>query len=611
MGLCDAKSGRHDLCVIQVWGSPVLTGMNSSTRVFRTVRALLPQLLACSLLACDGGGGDAEPDESWAYPEAGKEDALADGPNPTTDRGVEIFRGYNVVTDNALGIECVEPRARRYRAGATAWSETMTVVESLEEFHSALGIDAKAQVKAGPLGVDAGGSFNNEFTSNENTLTLLLRARASYGVVNRDPVALTEDALALAQSSPAEFARHCGTHFIEGVEYGAELRVLISVETESFRDKEEIKSQLAASGISAGPATVGAELKTSVSEILEQRASRISAKAEAFGFNTSASLAAIEGNPLDSAAGLVEKIKTDLNTSIDADQCADGGGCASESIGGYEDNSNRSAAPVGVSKRTYRTATNFPKDTASLEAFRAHDNQIAGALTNVEKHARAYATVSSIYHQEIGAILESEVPYDFAIYGTGEFGSSAANQQKLIERAAQMRDVFNLDDGEAVALISDSIATCWDRAVQGDFTGCDETELDRVDALLDDYAERRIRPVYYLLPSDETVEWQDAECPDKTRLPDRFEASRLYAAVRRNQTIPEPRYTEEYFENENFGIWVREPGFCAQDEGAWVQFKANTLAAGCYENRLATVDIELPVLCVPTAGPFGASVREL
>ena len=597
--------------MIHVGAPTVPTSMRPPTP-FRTLSAFLLPLLACGVAGCDDSANGAEADaESWVYPQEGKEDALADGPNPTTDRGVEVFRGYNVVTDSALGVECVEPQSRRYRAGATTWSETMTVVESLDELNTALGIDAKAQVKAGPLGVDAGVSFANEYNASGTTLTLLLRARATYGVVNRDAVTLTPDALALAQSSPAAFARHCGTHFIEGIEYGAELRVLISVETESFTDKEEIRSQLAVNGIQAGPATVGAEVKASVSEILEQRASRVSARADALGFSTSHSLAAIEGNPFDSAAGLVESIKKDLDASIEADQCADGSGCSTESIGGYEENSNRSATAVGVAKRTYRSATNFPRDEATLEAFRTHDNDVAVALGTVEKHARAYALVSSVYQQEVGAILQADAPYDFALYRVGEFGTSAATQQTLLERANEVRDVFHPDTGQAVGLIVDSIATCWDRAVQGDFSGCNTTELASVDGLLDDYAERRLRPVYYLLGTDDTVEWQDAQCPENTRLPDRYEASRLYAAVRRNQTIPAPRYTEDYFENENFGVWVREPGYCPQDHGVWVQFLSNTLEVGCYENRFSTIDIELPVLCVPNAGPFGPRVLDL
>lgn len=599
--------------MIQVGGPTVPTGMRLPTRFFRrSLCALLPPLLACSVAACDDSANGTETDpESWVYPQEGKEDALADGPNPTTDRGVEIFRGYNVVTDSALGIECVEPQSRRYRAGATTWSETMTVVESQDELNTALGIDAKAQVKAGPLGVDTGVSFANEYSASGTTLTLLLRARATYAVVNRDPVSLTADALGLAQDSPAAFARHCGTHFIEGIEYGAELRVLISVETESFRDREEIKSQLAVSGIQAGPATVGAEVKASVSEILEQRASRISARADALGFSTSHSLAAIEGNPFDSAAGLVENIKKDLDASIEADQCADGSGCSAETIGGYEANSNRSAAAVGVAKRTYRSATNFPRDEETLEAFRKHDNDIALALGTVEKHARAYALVSGVYQQEVGAILQADAPYDFAIYRVGEFGTSAATQQALLERANEVRDVFDPETGQAVGLIVDSISKCWDRAVQGDFSGCSATDLTAVDGLLDDYADRRLRPVYYLLGSEDTQEWQDAQCPENTRLPDRYEASRLYAAGRRNQSIPAPRYTEEYFENENFGVWVREPGYCPQDQGVWVQFLSNTLEVGCYENRFSTVDIELPVLCVPNSGPFGPQVMDL
>lgn len=558
-------------------------------------------------LACDVTV-DLTDIEDWTFPDWDKVDALADGPNPTTDATVEVLRGYNVVTDVSLGVECVAPEQERYRAGATKWSETLSVIETIEELHETLQVDAKAQVKAGPLDIEGSTQFSQSFKSSDTSLNLLLRANASYGVVNLDPVNLTDEALALAKRSPSDFTRQCGTHYLAGVNYGAELRVLITVETSSFEERESLKAKLAVEGIKAGPTTVGGEVKTEVSKLLTKSATSITAKAEAFGFSTDHSLAALEGNPLDSASDLVESISKDLGESVANDQCNDGG--CNDASGGYKNNTHRSAVPVGVLKRTYRSAGNFPRDDASLDAFIAHDDTIAGALALVEEHARVYTTVSTIYADEVSAQLESAQPYDFAMYRRREFAESAASESLLRERANAMADVFDPEGGKAITAIGDSLSPCWDRAVQGDFSTCTSAQLGPAYAMIEDYAERRIRRVYYTVAA-ENEEFDDLVCAKNSRLPDRFEASRLYAAVRNNPTIPAPDFTEEFFGNENYGIWVDPKGECPQDHGMWVQFSTSTMDYGCYENKLATIDIELPVLCVPESGPFGPSVQEL
>ncbi|MBL4688461.1 MAG: hypothetical protein JKY37_27985 [Nannocystaceae bacterium] len=575
---------------------------------------LLSLTLLSTVPACDPGeSGKADDPHAWEFPNWTKDDSLGDGPSRTSDPNVRIFRGYNVVTDDALGENCVIPDEQRYVAGSVEWAETMTLVETLEELNTALGIDAKAQVKAGPLGIDAGVQFSKSFRSSDTSLTLLLRTAQSYAVMNRDRVRLSETALQLAESSPADFTRKCGTHYVAGVQFGAELRVMITIETSSSQDKQELKTQLGLKGIKAGPADIGGQIKTEVSNLLAQKALRVSARAEAIGFTTSKSLAAIENDPLEGSGGLVEALKAELAASVDRDLCNDGGQCDGAVTVGYKENSNRSARPIAVEKRAYRAAVNFPQDDQSVDAFIEHDNEAAVALSLVEKHARVYTTTTRIYNEEVDAIRTSDTPYDFALYARNAFGELAAQESALLNYADQQADIFGQEDGTAVRAIAESLNACWDRAVRGDFSGCQtRTGLDEVYDILERYSKKRIRPVFYTVAED-TEEWDDISCPSGSRLPDRFEGSRLYAAVMRNPDIPAPRYTEGFFENENHGIWVTDTeGYCDANEGLWLQYwSGNKLSYGCIENRLDTTDIELPVLCVPNAGPFGTAVFEL
>lgn len=602
--------------MIQVGRSSVPARMHDRSVPRRGLRALavLSLTLLTATFACDApdGGGATDPTD-WEFPDWTKDDSLGDGPSRTSDATVQIFRGYNVVTDSALGENCVVPDEERYVAGAVEWTETMTLVETLDELHTALGVDAKAQVKAGPLGIDAGVQFSESFKSSDTSLTLLLRAAQSYGVMNRDRVRLTDEALALAQSSPEDFARRCGTHYIAGVQFGAELRVMITIETSSTEDKEDLKTQLGLKGLKAGPADVSVETQVEVSELIANKAVRVSAQAEATGFSTRKSLAAIEGDPLGAVGGLVEELKVELAASMEADQCNDAGHCSGRPAVGYGENPSRSAAPVAVEKRAYPAAVNFPRDDETLDAFVEHDNQAAGALAFVEQHARTYSTVTRVYDEEVNALRVSDTPYDFAFYDRNVFAKTAARESTLLDYAEQQAEIFDRTDGAAVRALTDSLNTCWDRAVRGDFSSCQSRGgLDAVNEMLDRYAEKRLRPVLYTV-AEETEEFDDLVCPPGSRLPDRFEASRLYAAVMRNPDIPEPRFTESFFENENRGIWAQDTeARCSSDEGLWVQFwTTNKLSFGCVENRFDSIDIELPVICVPTAGPFGSSVFEL
>jgi hypothetical protein len=589
----------------------------------RRCRHVLPVLLCA--LGCDAEGEVWSDPEGWEFPEwETKEDTLADGLTRTSDTSALVFRGFNAVTDATVGETCVVPSAgptelASFRAGADVSRQTMSYVESLEELQRELDLDVRAQVKVGPLGVEGRAGITESFKSTETSLALLLRSTHVYTVINQDQVELTDDALALARTDPEAFVRKCGTHFIAGVEYGAELRVLITIETNSVEQKEEIRAELGTSGIKAGPATIDADVAMTLSETLESRGVRVTAKAEAFGFDTGVSLVGIEANPLDpSALAVVEEATDELRASVERDRCNDrgtsapGGQCDGHAALGYLANGGRTALPTGVDLRGYRLTANFPDDQATIDAFLEQHNRAQLALGYIGAHARRFQEIVRIFNDEVGGMLDAATPYDYAIYDLGDV-LAFVPERELRAYAETMALGLDPRTGSAVEIIGDSLGPCWDRADFGDFSACqDAPALAGVDALIESYSQRRIRPVFYTI-GERTAEWQDAAsvCGPGTRLPNKYEATRLANALWRNPDIPEPR-----FEGDEIGtdvaLWVAdERGDCGTAEGTYACIGTKATAVHCYENPLLGSDMELPVLCIPNAGPYGAEVPPL
>lgn len=587
-------------------------------------KILLASFALLSAFGCDAATEASDPG-SWEFPSWGsKEDALGEGLSRTTDLGVRVFEGFNAVTDASVGEACVRADGDTtgftpFRAGATTSEESLEYIESLDQLHESLQLDATAQVKAGPLGVDASTSITREFKSSETALSILLRTKSTYLVINQNRLDLTDEASALATSDPAAFVRKCGTHFVGGVEYGAELRLLITIQTNSIEEREAIRAGLEAEGIQAGPTTIGAGLSTSLSEVLEQKGVTVTAHAETQGFQSSVSLTAIEQNPLDpSAMALAKEAVADMKASIAHDLCHDqgesapGGTCNGTKALGYLANGGRSARPTGVELRAYRAAADFPDDPASIDAFLAQRRLAENALAFIEDHARLYAKVLRVHSEEVGGLLDSPNPFDYAIYNPNdEF--DWVTEQDLRKYAEMVLAGFDPENGSAVEIIADSLRDCWNRAESGDFGDCqgEPERLQAVRALFDSYETQRIRPIYYHLVED-TLEWQDAEeaCPAGFRLPNKYEATRLYTAVTANPAVPEPRFADVL--DEEWALWVADEfGGCDQGSGLFLEFGTDGGNTFCYENPALASDMELPVLCVPNAGPYGADVFDL
>src|SRR5688572_30774577 len=164
---------------------------------FSPLRALAFALVAVP--ACDAEEPGSDPD-SWVFPDFGmKSDELGSGLTPTRDLAVQIFDGYNRVVDAPSGRNCVLPQAGQlelaeFRAGGDIITTEIAFLRTRQELEEKLDIDASAKISVGPIGGGGSIGFSREFKSSDTTVTMLLRSRHVYTVMNQERHHLTDDA---------------------------------------------------------------------------------------------------------------------------------------------------------------------------------------------------------------------------------------------------------------------------------------------------------------------------------------------------------------------------------------------------------------------------------
>jgi hypothetical protein len=592
----------------------------------------LPTLMLITLgafgLGCAADdGGSADPSE-WEFPAwASKSDDIGSGLTSTRDPVVLAFDGYNHVADIPIGRNCVLPEPGQlefasFRAGGDQLTTEFTYIDTRESLEEALGIDAAAAIKIGPLG--GGGSLGiaKRFKSSNKSLAILLRTRQVYTVVNQDRHNLTGDALSMLQSDASQFVRECGTGYIAGVAYGAELTLLIQIEASTLDESKEVKTKLEAEGIKAGPAQIDGSLGTAFSRALSNENVKVSVHVEARGFVPQVDIGAL-GALDENAFTVAGEAQKELQASVARDKCHDQGDagpgtCDGAAAKGYLANGARVAVPMGVLHQPFQRAANFPGGQAVVDSLLEVDRDANEAIATLVEYAELYRAMVGIHNDEVGAMLASDAPYEFMFYDNSDQPLQGVSFPQVQDYAATWAPAYEPDNGTQVRALADAVRDCWSRAQFGDFSDCQarprETEAaSEVMETMATYAEQRVRQVYYNFDAT-ALNHGPAEtaCPPGSRQPSAAEATRLWFAVERNPAMPACTDIDAILEGDN-GIWYDDGGAsCAEEEGAWIE-KGNdgTFRTGCHEDGFFSDDPELVALCVPTSGVYGANIPEL
>ncbi len=589
-------------------------------------RLTLP--LSLLFFACDQDEGDAQADD-WEFPEWGqKSDELGAGLTSTRDTGVQVFDGYNRVVDAPVGRNCVLPEAgaldvAKFRAGGDVISTELQFVTTRKELEEKLGIDAQAKLKVGPLGGGGALSTSRTFRTSDKTLSILLRSRHMYTVINQERHKVTPEALQTLRSDAAQFTRECGTDYVSGVAYGAELLMLVQIETSSLAKTKAVQTKLEAAGIKAGSASLDPSLGSKFESALSDESVRVSASVESRGFVPTVDLSQL--TKLDEAAfKIAAEAQKQLRASVEADKCHDQGTsgpgtCDGQKARGYLANGGRVAVPMGVLRQQFQKTANFPGEAAIVDGLLATSRAADEAISVLEDHAALYDAMVAIHADEVNAMTASDRAYDFAVYDISDALREDIDFNELVARAQTWSAVYDPVSGTEVKKLAKLMAPCWSRAQFGDYSDCktrpeDTTVGKEILAKFIEYSTARIRPVFYDF-SDKTLE-EDAvsgECAAGSRPPTKSEAARLWNALERNPDIPASSNTEGHLTTD-LGAWYDDAGKdCNGKEGAWIErLTTGAFAVGCYKgDQLLADDMELVVFCVPKAGIYGANVTKL
>lgn len=594
-------------------------------RTFSSALALAALVL--SVPACTPASSD-DP-ETWEFPDWGtKGDQIGTALTVTHDASAQVFDGYNRVVDAAIRRNCVLPEdgglaLADFRAGGDVIDTELQYLSSRKQLEQALDIDAQAKLALGPLSGSGQVGLGQSFRSSDRTVSILLRSRHVYTVINQQAHELTDGALATLQSDPAQFIRECGTEYIAGVAHGAELVMLIQIESSTLDKKLQVESKLAASGIKAGPATLDASLGSKFASALADESAEVSVFVQSRGFVPSVDLAALSKLDGDAFAVAAEAQKQ-LRASVELDKCHDQGAagpgtCGGAPARGYLGNGARVAVPIGILRQEFQRTGNFPGTSvivdAMLEAARAADQ--ANAV--IEDFAELYDAVLSVHADEAGAMVDGGRPYDFGIYDTTPMVREDFTYDEWTDHAAGWAETFDPGGGEAIDRLTAALQPCWSRAEFGDFSDCATKpgQTDDGEALLALFAEydgARVRPVFYASAVNPTTHGDAlGSCPKAWRLPTKAEASRLWYAIERSPDVAAPTAGDGILQNQR-AAWYDDAGQdCAAEDGAYLERLADgTFKTGCYRGGgVFSSSMRLPALCVPKTGLWGTGVPKL
>jgi hypothetical protein len=274
---------------------------------------------------------------------------------------------------------------------------------------------------------------------------------------------------------------------------------------------------------------------------------------------------------------------------------------------------------MGILRQQFQRTANFPSTPALVEALLTSSRGADQASSVLEDYAEIYDAMLAIHADEVGAMVESERPFDFGIYDTTPALREDFTFDEWLAHATSWAESFDPEDGDLVETLADALQPCWSRAEFMDFSECttkpEATAAGQaVLATMAEYAEARVRPVFYAA-AEAAVEHDDAlhSCPQGWRLPNKSEASRLWYAIERNPEIAAPVNADGRLMTDRAG-WYDDAGQdCTSNEGAFLErLPDGTFTTGCFANGgFLASNLQLPVTCVPKTGLWGTNVPKL
>lgn len=477
----------------------------------------------------------------------------------TSNSSAGLLLGYHSLFDRTSA-QCVAvdrelARGAEVNVGSVSETFQLAYIRNREELARELGVDLGLKVKYPSVSGDAAVNLLQQFKSTTTTVNLLLKLSQEYTVRNRHPLQITSAGQGKLDAGIAKFVQTCGTHYINGVRYGAHLYLLITYEATNEESALDLKADL---GLQAGTVggSVDADLKAKLNQAASRSDVRTTVKVSSTGFtfggqeaSSSLALDLIGGEINEAMFQRIDQIRQAMQGSVADDSCRDAGEgkCGDTDAPGYYDNAQRAASVRGVELGFYDALPNLSYDGDS-PFLEVHER-----LLLVERYIRDWAELEErmeiAYRNEIKPFLDAPSNLK-ASYQVAPPAAPRDTPTQVLEVANGWMDDFFPETGPQIGWVMQKAVQaqidCWSAASADLFHACspDDSPADQsaewleVLAEVDRYASTgRVLPLQYKV--GDAVSGDDAAgaCQDVSteaiayRLPTWEEAQQLAPLV--------------------------------------------------------------------------------
>jgi hypothetical protein len=528
--------------------------------------------------------------------------------------GLSLFQGYTPLFEQGTDVRCMGPTPGQETtvtvSGVTSRLDYV-LISSREQLAKELGIDLDLKIKYGVGSINPTLSLVEDFKDEARSVFVLVTAAHTYRVSRADRLAIdiTPDA-ARAAADPASFLPRCGSHFIDGITYGARTLLGLRFDVDTLAAAERFKGGL---GLRAGvgPIGVDASFGASVKQEVEKTGAAVELSVASQGY-----LIEKDGREVDATADVVkallggtfdEKTVTGLHglvtsmaESVHTDMCRDapsGAGCNGGP--GYLANDARRAVVMSVDLRPYHSLPGAPSGMPWIrmnEALKRTDDTLKAL-------APLAARIEEMHAREVKPFLDAD-PTEQTRFGLAS-ATMVDDTAGLVTRATEWDRRLRPLVGTDVKPLEDLVERCFSSATAGVFDACDPTavrgpDYARAEAAFRDYrATGRVLALSYRAIPPMTFAAAKAECARpaamRMRLPAREEVSQMAAAVRRAPDLP------------SGGDLARTVWHAGPSKDCTALYNPPDAGRDVSLDRCTGGDpntTRLPAFCVPEGGPF-------
>lgn len=449
--------------------------------------------------------GDDEGIDELGYID-GAADTIYGEAIPTTNETLEIGGGYDLLFDRTTPSPCVrrvDGQAPEVMVTSPHVEIVVDTVSTRDDLARSLGVDMGLHGAYGPVSGSASFKLLDEYSRSNRSVSFLLQVKEGYvaRTRNRSNVELTERAQELLATDLNRFVAECGTDYIDGIRFGAELFVMITFTAESEQDTNEIKTAIEmAARIPAVEA--GGELSTTMSENATRQGVTTTIRAVANGFDlietstADGQCADIQGENGESllatlvsegvTPGLfnhIDCIKDLMHQSVALDRCRDSGdgSCDGAPSPGYHAVGLRHSGRTGVILGRY-SATQGAQDPAAFNYINTQRQQVELFVRDIN---RIRLRTRNVYLDDLRPFLEAPAE-ERPLYNVISPENVVRTMRELVDVVESWDTLFHPADeqrwGTVDRDLTGLIEACWETAALNLDHLC-MTGVERADSL--------------------------------------------------------------------------------------------------------------------------------